>query len=122
MNIDEKIKKYYEIKSQIEELITLKDSIGEEIKKVVLNAPDKKYKSSDGYLAKCVTRITYKYTDESAIINSITKKGLSDIYMTKKIDSTKLNKELKNKGELYNNLKSYINENITDSLEIKLES
>lgn len=120
MILDEKLKKYYEIKRQIEDLTSLKESLGLEIKGLVINQPDKKYENAEGYSAKSVTRTTYKYLDETAIIDYITKKGLSDIYMTKKVDSTKLNKELKNEGELYTALKPYVGKIVSDTLEVKL--
>ena len=118
--LDEKIKRFYDLKKQIEDLTILKESLSDEIKNLIINEPDKKYENSDGYLVKCISRITYKYADETGIVDYLTKKGLSDIYMTKKIDSTKLNKELKNEGELYKALKNYIVKNVSESLEIKL--
>lgn len=119
MTLNENIKKYYEIKKQIEELTNLKDSIGEEIKKSLLNMPDKKYENDEGYLAKSTDRVTYKYNDETGIIDYLTRKGLADIYLAKKIDTTKLNKELKSEGELYKALDKFVTKNITESLEVK---
>lgn len=119
MLLQEKVKRYYEIKKQIDDLTSLKDSLGEEIKDMLVNEPDKKYEDNEGYSAKSINRITYKYNDETGIIDYLTRKGLSDIYLVKKIDTTKLNKELKNEGELYKALDKFISKNISESLEVK---
>ena len=119
MSLQEKVKRYYEIKKQIDDLTSLKDSIGEEIKDMLVNELDKKYEDNEGYSAKSINRITYKYNDETGIIDYLTRKGLSDIYLVKKIDTTKLNKELKNEGELYKALDKFVSKNISESLEVK---
>lgn len=119
MSLQEKVKRYYEIKKQIDDLTSLKDSLGEEIKDLLVNEPDKKYEDNEGYSARSTNRITYKYNDETGIIDYLTRKGLADIYLAKKIDTTKLNKELKNEGELYKALDKFVTKNITESLEVK---
>lgn len=86
---------------------------------MLVNEPDKKYEDNEGYSAKSISKITYKYTDETGIIDYLTRKGLSDIYLIKKIDTTKLNKELKNEGELYKAVDKFVCKNISESLEVK---
>ena len=44
MSLQEKVKRYYEIKKQIDDLTSLKDSLGEEIKDMLVNEPDKNMK------------------------------------------------------------------------------
>lgn len=116
--INEKIKAYYELKNKIDELTKEKEQLGEEIKDMLSQEPNKTWEG-DGLKAKLVERVTYKYTDETAILSYLTQKGLSDVYLTKKIDSTKLNKELKNKGQLYEALKPSFVESVSDSLTVQ---
>lgn len=116
--IDEKIKEYFELKNQIDELTKKKDELASSLKEELQAYPEGKLTEDGRYKAKIVSRTTYKYTDETAIINYLTQRGLSEIYITKKIDTTKFNKELKNKGVLYEALKNSIVENTSDSLTV----
>ena len=119
MNLDEKIKRYFELKDEIAVLETEKDQLSEDIKAMVGVFPDQSYTTPDGYSAKVVGKTTYKYVDETAIINYLNDKNLTDNYMVKKFDTTKINKELKNHGILFNDLKPYITEILTESLTVK---
>ena len=119
MNLDEKIKKYFELKQEIERLDAEKEELSESIKAMVGIFPDQAYTTPDGYSAKVVSKTNYKYADETAIINYFNNKKLGDIYLIRKIDTSKLNKELKTHGVLYNDLSNYIVESISDSLTVK---
>lgn len=121
MNLDEKIKRYFELKDEIAVLETEKDQLSESIKAMIGVFPDQAYTTPDGYSAKLIEKTTYKYNDETAIIKYLNDKNLADTYMVKKFDTTKINKELKNHGILFNDLKEYISEVLTESLTVKVE-
>lgn len=104
-------------KPKKEEIETYLKSLGEKIKEELKKLPNNKYEEN-GFKATITNKTTYKYTDESAIVNYIIQKGLSDIYLSKEISTTKLNNALKEKGQLYENLKSYVSENITEALTV----
>lgn len=112
MTLDEKIKKAYEVKVQIESLKEEFKNLNKEIKEAV----DGTYDSPDGYSAKVTNRVNFEYNDEFSILNYIKSKGLSSNFLEEKIDKTKLNSELKNKGQLFNALQRYITESIDKSL------
>ena len=116
--MDELIKQYIELKTQEEEIKAKKDVLSNQIKELLEKEPDMKYSTSD-YVAKLIEKTNFSYNDETAIINYITAKGLSDIYLTKKINTSKLNSELKNKGSLYNATKQYLTENIVKALDVR---
>lgn len=120
MNLDEKIKKYFELKEEIEKLESQKEELSNSIKTMIAIFPEQSYTTPEGYSAKVVTKTNYKYVDETAILNYLDKKKLTEMYVVRKLDTTKINKELKNHGLLFKDLKDYINENLVESLTIKL--
>lgn len=116
--MDDKIRDYYRLKEEIEMLTAKKDLLGNAIKKDMEKYPDG-YTTKDGrYKVKIVPKTMIKYRDESAIIEYLNSKGLSDNYVIKKLDTTKLNKELKNRGLLYEAVKNNISESIIESLSV----
>lgn len=117
LNLEQLLDQYMETVEQINALSEKKTAIGNMIKVMLANEPDKKYKEN-GYKASLTQKTTFTYNDETAIRNYITQKGLSDIYFEKKINTSKLNGELKSKGILYENLKEYFTENITEALSV----
>lgn len=116
--MDELIEQYMELKAQEEEIKNKKEVLANQIKELLEKEPKMKYETNE-YVAKLVERTNFSYLDETAIINYITSKGLSDIYLTKKINTSKLNSELKNKGSLYNATKQYLTESVVKALDIR---
>lgn len=118
MNIlDEKIKEFYELKTQVDQLNERKDALNKEIKELMIQNGIDTY-SNEELNSKLVYKTNFKYLDEVGIINYLTQKGLSNIYMVNKIDTTKLNKELKAKGQLFESLKNYINKEESATLTV----
>lgn len=111
------LEQFLEIKRQEEALAEKKEVLSNQIKLLLEKEPNMKYKGANSK-ASLVEKITYKYNDEIGIISYLTMKGIKDIYTTSKINTTKLNTELKNKGILYENIKNYITENKTMSLSV----
>ena len=116
--LDDLIKEFLEIKHQEEELKSKKEELSSQIKTLLESEKDEKYVCSNGS-AKLISKTTYTYNDEAAIMNYIISKGLSDVYLVKKVNTTKFNSELRNKGILFEAVKNYVTENVSKSLEVK---
>lgn len=116
--LDSLLDAYLEVKRQEDELSIRKNDLADKIKNLLENEPKGKYESSNGIKATLVEKTIFKYVDETAIINYITKKGLKDIFLVKKIDTTKFNNELKTKGSLFEDVKSYVAESKQKSLTV----
>lgn len=110
-----KIKQYYELKKQIEDLTKQKDLLAEEIKDFLATAPDNKV-TEDNYVAKLQYKSLLKYNNEDAILKYLEENNLSDIYTSRKINSTKFNAELREGKKIYVDLKPYITENVSTAL------
>lgn len=117
--LDNMIKEYIDIQKQEEEIKAKKEQLGLQIKEALANEPDATYITAEGNRAMMVEKTTFKYTDELAIMNYIKTKGLSDVYLTTKIDTTKFNKELKSEGMLFEAVKSFVTKTITEALTVK---
>lgn len=111
------LEEFMEIKKQEDILAAKKEIVSKEIKNLLEKEPKMKYEGTKNK-ASLVEKVTYKYSDEIGIISYLTMKGLRDSYTTNKIDTSKLNAELKNKGVLYNDIKKYIVENKTLALTV----
>lgn len=116
--IDNLIKEFIALKKQEEELKVKKENLSAAIKEA-LNAEKVDKYTCDNGTAKIINKTTYSYDDETAIMNYIVSKGLSDMYLVKKINTTKFNTELKNKGLLFESVKPYITEKVSKVLEVK---
>ena len=68
---------------------------------------------------KIINKTSFKYTDEIAILNYLRSHRLNDFISTK-VNTTAMNKELKNKGALYEDLKNYCSENSSITLSVKV--
>lgn len=112
----DKIKEFYALKKHIEELTKQKDKLGEEIKEFLKSQDDMIYFDDNGYIAKIVTKTIFKYSNEKAIVDYLDKSNLADIYVTRKVNVSKLNDELKVGGKLYEDLRGFTTENKVDSL------
>lgn len=118
MDLETKIKKFYDLKALIEQLTDEKDKLAQNIKEDLEKEVDHKFETEDGYNAKLTEKTNFTYLDEGAIFNYIISKGLSDVYISKKIDTVKLNKELKTEGYLYEAIKPYLTKTVSNSLSV----
>lgn len=119
--IDEQIKKYLELKSQKE---ALEQQMSELTQRIATSLEDEKlngatYTTEDGdaTVTKSVKE-NIKYTDETAMIAILEEKGLNQ-FVTKKVVTTSLNKELKKGGVITEALKDLYTSCISESLTIK---
>lgn len=117
--LEEDVKKYIELKEQIEKLSAEKDILSNSIKEALDKIASHSYTTADNRTVKIVSRTTYTYLDEAAIMQYVILKGLGDVYVMKKIDTKRLNKELKSKGKLFEGIKPYVSENISYSLNVE---
>lgn len=117
-NFKELCESYLQIQAQIDALNAQKDEIAASLKEFVSAQENGKF-SIDGYQAKTVVSKRIKYKDETAIRNYIIGKGFSNVYLVQAIDTSKLNTELKNEGQLYTALKDFIEINKSTSLSVK---
>lgn len=92
MEIKELLKDYTDLTSQIEELEAKKDLIRGQVLNKLGEMGVEKYVDDD-YSATLSYKDTYKYSDETAIINWLKNNGYEK-FVIEKVD-TKLNKELK---------------------------
>lgn len=116
--IEEDINSFLELRAKIDELTKQKDILADKIKQALVSEPNNKYVSKTGIKVTLVSSTTFKYTDENAIINYLNKQGTAGMYITKKLDTTKLNKELRLEGSLYENVKAFVNKITTESLKV----
>ena len=108
---------YQSIKIKEEEIKAEKEELGQTIKDILGQKENNKYEGNL-YKASIVNKTTFKYNDESGLIQYVVSKGLLDLYLVKEINTTKFNKDLKQKGKLYEDVKNYITEQITESLTV----
>ena len=119
--IDEQIKKYLEINAQKEAL----EAQMAEIKTAITTALEGEslegatYTTEDGNatVTKSVKE-NFKYSDETAMISILESKGLNQ-FVTKKVVTTALNKELKKGGVITESLKGLYTSSVSESLTIK---
>jgi hypothetical protein len=103
--LNENVKKYLELKKQAdkikEELDSLKDFIVEE-----MNSQNQTtFSTEDGITAKMISKITFDYQDEPAMIKWLEDNGQTS-FIVKKVNTTSLNKELKTSTLLTEGLNS----------------
>ena len=114
--LDNLIEEFKKVQDEIDVLEKRKEELSAQLKNLI----EDKYITKDGkYVATIVEKSTFNYNDEKAIIEYLTKNNLNDIYLTTKINTTKFNKELKEKGMIFENVKPYITETLTEALTVK---
>lgn len=115
--LNEKLERYYQLQQEIEsreaEMKTLKEDIIEEMKDENISSKD-----TGNVVGKIVDKTTFKYNDEISMITYLKEKGLES-FVNSKINTTNMNKELKKKGSLYEDLKPYVLETSTSTLSVK---
>lgn len=119
--IDEQIKKYLELNAQKEALeasmTELKNAITASLADETLDGATYTTEDGNATVTKSVKE-NFKYTDETAMISILESKGLNQ-FVTKKVVTTALNKELKKGGVINDALKDLYTSCISESLTIK---
>lgn len=117
MSLNENLERYYQLQKEVEEREEEMKSLKEEI---VAEMQKEGLKSQDTGLVegKIIDKVSFKYTDEVAILNYLRSHRLNN-FISNKVNTTAMNKELKNKGALYEDLKSYCTENTSTTLSVK---
>lgn len=118
MTLNENLERYYQLQKEVEEreeeMKALKEAIVKEMEIAGITS------QNTGLVeGKLINKTSFKYNDETAILNYLRSHRLNN-YISTKINTTTINKELKNKGALYEDLKSYCTENSSTTLSVKL--
>ena len=117
MTLNENLEKYYQLQKEIEEreeeMKALKESI---IKEMELEGVTSQ--NTGKVEGKIINKTSFKYTDEVAILNYLRSHRLNN-FISNKVNTSAMNKELKNKGTLYEDLKSYCSESSSTTLSVK---
>ena len=116
MTLNEKLNRYYELQEQVKELSDEMDSLKSEIISDMENEGITNQKT-DEVEGKLVNKTLFKYTDEIAILKYLRDNKL-DNFIQSKVNSS-INKELKTKGKLYEDLKLYCSETNSTQLSVK---
>lgn len=117
MELNEQIKEYVELQKAKDELKAKIDAIKQEIIDAMNSQGVNKVETAQG-TATLVTKTNIKYTDELAIVKYCEDNNLTN-YITKKVNTTALNKELKKGGVLKESLNTYYSENVSQVLTVK---
>lgn len=117
MTLNEKIIAYTKLQKEQEELKLKSD----ELKSSIIDEMEEQGLVStavDNYSVNLSTRESIKYSDELAIISYCESNGLTN-YIVKKVNTTALNKELKKKNTLTENLSPYFTTSQAKVLTVK---
>lgn len=119
--IDEQIKKYLELNAQKEaleaQMAEIKTAISESLVDETLEGATYTTEAGDATVTKSIKE-NIKYTDETAIVGILEAKGLNQ-FVSKKVVTTALNKELKKGGIITESLKGLYTTALSESLTIK---
>lgn len=118
MTINENIELYATLQAQKEELESQMSSLKEIIMKEMDEQEQSKVITSSGKVAQIVNKEIIKYTDEVAIINYLESHNMSQ-FVTKKVNTTSLNKELKKGQSLTESLHSLYTTSNSRSFSVK---
>lgn len=108
------LSEYLNLQSKEEEIKSLKENLKKDI--ISLMGTEKKY-SSDSACATIINQESFKYNDETAMINWLKNNGYSS-YVKEKID-TGLNKILKTPTPLTEALQPYYSKTIIEKLKVE---
>lgn len=109
------VEEYNDIQKKIKELTERKNELNESIKKALLDAGISKTETPQGTQVTLTTKVSLKY-DEVSTLKYLKENGLTQ-YIVEKIDTTKLNKELKESKTLNESIQP--NQDVTYSLTVK---
>lgn len=118
MSLNENLERYYQLQKEVEEREEeMKSPKEETVKEMEIEGISSQ---NTGLVeGKIINKASFKYTDEIAILNYLRSHRLNDFISTK-VNTTAMNKELKSKGALYEDLKNYCSENSSITLSVKL--
>ena len=115
--LDSNIKKYYELQEQLDaiknEMASLKEEIVNDMDAQGINVFE-----AEDVKAQVVSKETVKYLDELAIIKQLKSEGL-DRFIIEKVDTTKMNKELKTSMSLNESLNGLVAKTTAPTLIVK---
>lgn len=117
MTLNENLERYYQLQKEVEEREEEMESLKEKIVKE-MGIEGISSQNTGLVEGKIINKASFKYNDEIAIIKYLRSHNLSGFIQTK-VNTTSMNKELKNKGALYEDLKSYCTENNSITLSVK---
>ena len=118
MSLNENLERYYQLQKEVEEREEEMKSLKEEIVKE-MEIEGISSQNTGLVEGKIINKASFKYNDEIAILNYLRSHRLNDFISTK-VNTTAMNKELKNKGALYEDLKNYCSENNSITLSVKV--
>lgn len=118
MSLNENLERYYQLQKEVEEREEEMKSLKEEIVKE-MEIEGISSQNTGLVEGKIINKASFKYNDEIAILNYLRSHRLNDFISTK-VNTTAMNKELKNKGALYEDLKNYCSENSSITLSVKV--
>lgn len=118
MTLNEKLEIYYQLQKETEEREEEMKSLKEEIVKE-MEVEGITSQNTGLVEGKIINKTSFKYTDEVAILNYLRSHRLNN-FISNKVNTTVMNKELKSKGALYEDLKNYCSENSSVTLSVKL--
>lgn len=116
MTLNENLERYAQLQQEVEERKVEMESLREEIIKQ-MNEQGITSQDTGTVLGKIINRTSFKYTDEVAVINYLRSRRLNN-FLTSKVNTSAMNKELKGHGSLYEDLKPYCVENNIVSLSV----
>lgn len=116
--LENTINEYASIQVQEEVLKTRKEELRQQIISALKEEGTDSYTTSLGNSAKVMSKTTIKYLDESAIIRFFKKNNLNG-FISEKLNTTEVNKELKRSQTLNESLNSYFTEEVSQSLTVK---
>ncbi len=116
--LEQKIKEYFETNKVYKELEKRVKTLSSEIKEELTQLGIDKESTTNGFDVLLVEKVSYDYPDEIALRSYLKENGLSD-YILEKIDSTKLNKDIKDSKSLAKKLNTLAVKTTTISLSVK---
>ena len=115
--LKDNVKKYFQLQQQME---AMKQEMSELKNEIVNDMSDMDVSTFevDDIKAQVVNKENVKYIDEIAIINTLKKEGL-DRFIIEKIDTTRMNKELKTSASLNESLDGLVSKTNAPTLIVK---
>lgn len=117
MTLNENLERYYQLQKEIEE----REAEMKSLKEVIVAEMEKegiKSQNTGTVEGKIIDKLSFKYNDEVAMINYLRAHRLNDFISTK-VNTTAMNKELKAKGVLFEELKPYYCSTKSTTLSVK---
>lgn len=116
--LDEDIKKYFELKEQIEQLTKVKDELNEKITTRLQELELNDYNNGE-YSTKVVNNTKINYTDEPKLIELLKGDETLKGFVVEKVNTKALNDLIKKSTSVASKLQEVYTKNITTSLTVK---